>query len=171
MISLFVNCQFHQGVLSFSPLCWCEGPTWQLVPSSVHSSADCSGFFCMVLAHPWQRPILHRGCAFPSHCSHTCFILLFFSKKENGNFFSGFLSVLFWLDLVLNHLDITCRKRTCILDWCKWPWVKGYSHSNIVLRSYSARKSIKIFLSVMVKTLEKSPIFCNLAFPDTWKWI
>lgn len=94
-MSLFDDVLLH---LSFSPLCWCEAPTWQCVQSSVHSTADCSCFFCTVPTHPWQKSIPYRGCAIPSHCSLTCFIFFLFSKKEYGIIFStfSFCFVLAW---------------------------------------------------------------------------
>lgn len=129
MISLFDDFQFHQGVFSLSLLCWFEAPTWKLVPSSVHSSADCSGFFCTVLTHLWQRSIPHSSCAIPSHCSLSHFISLgFYSQKRI--FFSGFLSVLSWFgfkssyyylqekELHFGLMQVAMSERILLFQYC-----------------------------------------------------
>lgn len=106
--------------------------------------------------HTHGRSLSHTEAVLFHHIAHSLVLYFFFSPKRNmALFFPRFLSVLFWLGLVLSHLNITCRKRTCTLDWCTWPWMKGYSHSNIVLRSHSTRKSIKIFLSLLWERLLK----------------
>lgn len=108
------------------------------------------------------------------HIAHSLvlYVWVFFPRKESGIIFSGFLSVLFWLGFVLNYLNITCRKRTFTHGLLHQSKVQGYSHSNIVLRSHRARKSNKIFLSLLWERIwKKNPVICNLAFSDTWRWI
>lgn len=89
---------------------------------AIQCSQQCWLLWCLL--HPTYTPMAEvcptQRLCYSITCSLTCFIWeAFFPKRKNGIIFSGFLSVFVSSWFGFKSSNITCRKRNCILDWCK----------------------------------------------------